>query len=100
MRDAGCGMRPPRGEKPSSPRSFRLSPLASRLSALPHPASLRRHLDLPGDDVALDLFEARVHTVRDQRFVVLIVDVAYAMLGEAVVEDPALERPILRAADL
>src|SRR5206468_5065763 len=86
------------------PSRFRDAP--SALHAPPS-LSLRRcvrsplagNLDSPGDDLLLDLLESRPHRVGDEGAVVLVVDVADAVLLEAEGVDAALEGAVLHALD-
>src|SRR5687768_1191621 len=58
-----------------------------------------RHLDPAGDDLLLQFLDTLTGSVRDQRAVVLVIDVADAAFREPVRVDAALERAFLDALD-
>src|SRR5579862_7621461 len=81
----------PPGESPAWCWSFR-----SRCSCYSR-SSRTRHGDFPGDDIGFDLLDTRVHRVRDERAIVLVVHVADTVLREAESVDAAFEGVILHA---
>src|SRR5688500_4346825 len=71
-------------------------------AALPRfaaPSSRARHGDSSGDDLFAQRLETRANVVGNQRAIVVVVDVADALLAETELEDAALERAVAHFPD-